>query len=335
MPDEINDLNIEESDQMSEEVSETLESDDDNQVDDTEDIDSSEELPPDADTEGDEPTDGEPAEWNDWKKQYDLPDDIESEDDLAEKYMAMSKDSGLSNEMQQVDVILKAQGITGGVKALLAGDVQPNTAPPKSEAPPSKPDTFFNQGMFTKQVDNMVANGLIKDEDAATYKSVARFNDQVMNPFMDKVEEVLSGMAQTMVGNRDNINSFLWDKTAKQLKGTGVERTKIEGIMRQHNFNTFDEALHFYAIKYDPSLLQKMQSNAEERGINKGRKKLKRSTAMRKGKGNSPAGTPSFDAKKWANSDGSLNEGAISAIQDLDKRLEIIDRWEKWSTKRK
>jgi len=332
MPEDTFGLKIE-PDQPSEESAEETPLDDGESTDDQDADDPADNEEPADDDLGDDPEgqeDGEPIEFKEWGKQYDLSEDITSEDDLAEKYQALLKGqpTEMSAEMQQIDAMLKAKGL-GGIEALKTG------TPPVKEPEQKQPESssFFQDNAFMGQVDLMVKNGMLKEADAEGYRSHARFSDQVMNPVMQKMQQVLGAMAQSLFETRDGIDRINMSGAARMLKGTDVTTDTIKSFMRLHNIQDWDKGVTMYSAINDPSLLSKIQSNAEERGINKGKKKLKRSTSKRKHRGGTPS-ADGFNAKKWANADGSLNEDAVGQMQDLDARLKVINDYEKWSKKR-
>ncbi len=307
--------------------------DDDEQAADNQDGQGSEDDSETPDDKGDD----EPLEFDSWKKQYDLPDDIKSEDDLAKAFAALQKSSTpeidfTTPAMQQIDARLKAEGL-GGVQAFLASKAAERSQQTVKE---DQPEPFFTSDPFSTNVESMIKNGMIKSEDAGSYQTIARLNDQVMNPIMKKMMLTLSSMSGIMLSNRKTVNDLQFNQTTNKLKGTGVTREQLDEFMRTHNETNYDSAILMYAAKNDPSILGKIQANAEERGENKAKKKLKRSTSMkRKNRGGTPGSGSGFDHKKYANSDGSMNDEVVNAIADPHKALKVIDQYEKWFKTRK
>ena len=146
MPELETDLATTEADQTSEESSESTEFDESAG---TDEADESEEQTSEETQEDDsEETDEGEVGFDEWKKQYELPDDITSEHELAEKYQALLKraPAEMSPQMQQVDAILKARG-QGGVQALLSGE-QPGDKQPQTE---QKTESFFTPSPFSSR----------------------------------------------------------------------------------------------------------------------------------------------------------------------------------------
>ncbi len=272
----------------------------------------------------------EPVEFKTWAKQYDLPDEIQSEDDLAKYYQTHSKEKpqGLSPDMQQVDAILKSRGIDGGVQALLAGTDVPSQAPaPTGDA--QQTQSFFPDKPFSTRIKTMVENGSLEGDHVKGWKQYAEFSDAALAPTMKLMREALGAIAQQVESNKAEVGNLSWESKAGQLKGTGVDRAKIEEIKIRHNFST-DQALKFYAMQEDPKFFEKLQVNAEEKGKNKAIKKLKRSTGIPKNRGGK-ATVAGFDHQKFTHKDGSLNEAAIEGLFDPDESLKMIAKYEKWS----
>ena len=336
MPNDNVDLS-QETDQVSEEQDEKL---DDSWL--KGDEDTTEEKPEEEETTedgdyGDDPDNvtDEEVDFPDWAKQYELPEDITSVDDLATKFAEMQKqtkpESGeMSAEMIRIDAMLKAKGL-GGVEALLKGDVQQPQQPAQQQD--SGNDSFFTRNPLSTHINSLVESGEISAEHAPGWKSNAKVFDSVLNPILDRMQDALSGIAQVVESNRSGLSNFQWAEVKGRLKDTEVTKDKLDSFMRQHNIPDYNSGILAYAAIKDPGLLPKIQRNAEEKGTNKALKKLRRTTGMPKNKGNI-SGSAGFDVKRFTLADGSLNEAAVDALNNPAKALKIIEAHEKWASKR-
>lgn len=334
------DLALKQDPASSEEPVEINESDDDLETDeaDAEETPEEDDQPVDDGT-GDDPEDADTeVDFPDWAKQYELDEDITSENDLAERYLALKKQAGSqdkpqpSEDMLRVDAILKARGIDGGVEALLSGA---NPAPLQTkDSQPEQPGSFFTQNQFTNRIKEMVDNGSLKGDHVAGWKQYAEFSDSVMNPLFEKMQMALGSIAQVVETNRNGISDFQWGSVKGRLKGTDVTKAELDTFMRVHDIPDYDSGILMYSAIKNPSLLQKIQKNAEEKGTNKANKKLKRRTSMQSGKGKIPSSS-GFNDKKFANADGTLNEAAVDALNDFDEGLKVIAAYEKWAKQKR
>ncbi len=333
MPDDNTDLVNDDTDQTSDDQTEDTKPDDGDSMDDQDVDDKSTGDQKTDDDQGDDSDDDVSVDWGEWSKSHDLPEDIADEGDLAEKYVALLKDSpSMSAEMQQVDALLKARGISGGVQALKGGDFSVDKLSPESGTKIPKQEPFFANNPFSTQVGTMIENGMIKEADQATYRSIAQFNDQTINPIMGKMLSALNALVQQVQSNRDGIGELSYSAISGQLSDVGVEKNTLDSFMRLHNITDPNKGLLAYAAMNDPSLLGKIQSRAEEKGKIKERKKLRRTTGLRRGKGGKPSG--SHPGRKWANADGSMNEEAIRGVLGLDEQSKAIKDYEAFAAKR-
>lgn len=272
-------------------------------------------------------------EFPDWAKQEGLPEDISSVEDLAERFKTLQKDSGqeqLSPEMLRVDAMLKAQGIGGGVQDFLDGKSRLDSKSLPADDTP-KGDAYFSQNQFGSYVDNALKNGTIKEEHAKDYRSMAQFNDVVFNEFIKKINDAFGSMAGVVQENRTSLGNISWGSVEKKVKGTGVTKEMLDSYMLRHGLTDYSKALPVYAMQENPGLFQQMQENARQKGINTGKKKLKRHSSIRRSKG-VPQGVAGFDHKKYTNPDGTMSE-AVREIIDLDEQSKVIDQYEKWEAK--
>ena len=240
-------------------------------------------------------------------KEFDLPGNLESVEGLADSYKSMLAEM---KRLQTENQTLKNVGATPAQDPLKSGLKETGGTPEK----------LFGKDLMIEHVKKLAESGQISGDNAAAYEHMARVNDAVLNPVLEKFEQYFNllakGLNHTMTGTRN----MAWkDFQHKKL----IDRKEADKIMDQHGLSSYDEALPFMALT-NPELLTAVAQNAQKRGFERGKKlKLKRSKTLRPGKGGR-SGKPGLNISKYQNPDGSPNRDMLNGMP-IEQQKKIVD----------
>jgi hypothetical protein len=300
---------------------EYVQQDDDDEVDDTDDSDSSDEDLETDDSDSDEDMEYFESE-EEYLKQFEgLPDSLKSTDDVIKAYLATLPEMKKSQStVQQIDALLKARGIPDGVQGLMSGQQLTQNTQTQVETP-TEGETYFNASPFDSVLKEWKEQGMLADEGIEnSYKSLAKFADQALAPFIKKIEATYTTLAKTAFENRSGYRELSWN-TFKHPQKDAVSKEAIFKAMEVPGIDSFEKAMSFVALQ-NPDLFKSISKNAEEKGVKKGQKKLKRFGNIKRGKNQ---GGQKYDYKKYQNADGSWNDGKLDTLPDFGEKM--MDAW--------
>jgi len=296
---------------------------------------------PDDEPADDADADDELVEFDEWSKQFDgeLPEDIKSDSDLMEGYLALQKQlAGSKTDSPEesawkakINAALEAKGISGGVEALLSGDVSLGDSPAKSEGESAKSESYFPKDPFTSHIKGMVESGLITKEEEGQWKALARVQDQVMSPVLNQIQEVFQAEIGELLRMREQLHDLQWKSLDTVHKGK-VDRKSVDNLMLKFNFPSYEQALNYHLMTENPGALADMQKAAKEKGFKDGHKKLKRSTSIQRGK--QKVSHSEYNWVDLTTPDGILDEDKLSRL-DIHKQAKIADAYEKHLRKKR
>lgn len=288
------------------------------------------------DSEATEQVEGEEEalEFDDWRKQFDgMPDSIKSEDDLAASYVAMLPEMKRAQtghqKLQQLDAALKSRGLTGGVNDLLSGDIPQFSQPAPAVQQPPEGESYFNSNPVGTVVADMIKDGRIRNsetqpENEATHKWFAQVMDQAIGPQFRKAEEVYTVAMRGLKALTDKVRNLEWAGLNEGVRGS-LNRTEVDALLDRGLFDTYDEAIRFHAFN-KPDLLSQLTSEAQRKGREQGRKKLKRSKALRRDK--SVSKSRSYDYDKYIGIGGDWDQDAMAGLSS-DQRIEMLEAYQR------
>lgn len=269
-----------------------------------------------------EETDDEYADFDEWRKQYDLPDEIKSEDDLANHYRSASAEA---KRLRQIDELLKTRGFEGGVDSLLSGTFE--RPHPQAVETPKEGEKYFGENLWTKRVRDLIDRGQIKSDEArSSYLQLAEVGDSVLQPVVDKVDQVMSVALTNIQKMQKRIDDLMWEGFSHKNKDR-VSRRELDEVRRRYGIDGYGQAMNYLLVEERPDLIDRLTKEAKEEGFKKGHKKLKRTRTMPK----QPSGTgdkPKYNLEKYLNPDGTVNNTALDRL-DLDVQIKILDELEK------
>ena len=315
--------NVNLSDLKNEEEVETEEVEETEEEESVEESSEEEEEAPEEESEETQPEEEEPVDFREWAEQTgELPDGIKSEEDLLEAYRAalpeMKRGQSDVQRLREVDQALREQGYANGVT-----DVLGNQRP--AEVTKSTGERYFPENAARSFVKTMVSDGKLKGENAENYESIAVLMDNVLNPILVKMEKLSTSSMKGMVDNRKMMRDLLW-KNQPDAVQTGVDRKEVESLLDRGLFATPEEAIRYLA--YDkPDVIGDLTKKAEERGKEKGRKKLRRDYAIRRNKAPQKQ-RETYDYAKFQKIDGQWDEDKIMKTYGPDKGLKMLEAWE-------
>ncbi len=273
--------------------------------------------------EAEQPKEEELLDFRKWAEQTgELPDGIKSEEDLLEAYRAalpeMKRGQSDVQRLREVDQALREQGYANGVT-----DVLGNQRP--AEVTKSTDEPYFQENAARSLVETMVKDGKLEGDNASNYKSIAALMDNTYGPMFKRAEKMYTSLGKGMVNNQKMIRDLLWRGQPDAVQA-GVDRKAVESLLDRGLFATPEEAIRYLA--YDkPDVISDLTKKAEERGKEKGRKKLRRSYAIRRTK------TPqkqreTYDYSKYQQADGQWDLDKITKGLGVDKGHKMIETWE-------
>ena len=282
-----------------------------------------EEEAPEEESEETQPEEEEPVDFREWAEQTgELPDGIKSEEDLLEAYRAalpeMKRGQSDVQRLREVDQALREQGYANGVT-----DVLGNQRP--TEVTKSTDEPYFQENAARSLVETMVKDGKLEGDNASNYKAIAALMDNTYGPMFKLAEKMYTSLGKGMVNNQKMIRDLLWKGQSDAVQA-GVDRKEVESLLDRGLFATPEEAIRYLA--YDkPDVIGDLTKKAEERGKEKGRKKLRRDYAIRRNK------TPqkqreTYDYAKFQKIDGQWDEDKIMKHFGADKGLKMLAAWE-------
>jgi hypothetical protein len=295
-----------------------------------------------TDTEDEEGDDEYIDDFDEWAKQYNLPEGINSPETLAESYAAtlpeMKRAQSGADRLKQVDAALQASGVT--VEDVLSGraslqqrpSAQPATALEKADG-----KSYFNAGAMSDWVESAIKAGTIQNteefQQEGFYRTLANVVDNAYGKQFAKAEKVYSVFTQHMANLQKQIRDISWGGLDKDVRGA-INRREADKLLDAglDGIGTYDDAIRFMSFR-NPELLREITQKAEQRGKEKGRKRLRRNKALRRSKESAPAASK-WDYEKYLGEDGNWDHGKMNALS-LDDQAKMVEAFEKEHFKKK
>lgn len=298
-------------------------------------IQSDDETPEDESTEENPDEEGEEPEYYDseeeYLKQFDgIPEDLKSIDDVIKAYketLPKVKDAETATQqLQKVDEILKANGVQGGIQAVLSqsqgAPVQNQMTSPLGNQPATGSNPLV-EAPFTSALSTYEKRGMFKDEDTKRYyQELAQFSDEAISPFLRTTDQLFKVVAKELMAIKKQTREVSW-KTLEHPKKDAVDKNKVFDVMDTYGFDNLDKAIGFLLLQ-NPEIINKISEKAESKGIKKGQQKLKRFRGIRRSKS---MAKESHNYKKYQNPDGSWNQQKLDTLPDMG--VSILEDWEK------
>lgn len=136
---------------------------------------------------------------------------------------------------------------------------------------PQEGKKFFTRDAFKAHVAKMISDGDIAQENAPTYRAVAKVNDHVLNKVMDQLEGYLGAYANNLMAVTPVLQDLSWK--AFEHKNI-VPRRDLESFMKQRGIMDYDRGLRAMATD-DPDILNKIAEAARNAGARKEQRKLR------------------------------------------------------------
>ncbi len=256
-----------------------------------------------------------------------MPEGIKDVDGLAKSYLSMLPEMKRNQTtMSKLNDALAAQGIVGGVDSLLDGTYQ---APQQTNAfkqteQSTDGESYFNKTPFEALFKQHEADGSFSDDGVkSSYKGMSSYSDKALSPFIGKMEAVYTTMAQTIMGLQNQMKDVMWSSFDHPNKGIVTKKDAFD-VMGRFNMGNLNEVMSYMAYK-NPDMFKDIANKAEQRGVKKGQKKLKRfQGGMKKGKSGS---LQKFNYKSFQGHDGSWDDNKLNTLPDFGTKM--LKQWKK------
>jgi len=313
---------------------------DDNQDDDVTDDDTDDDVTTDDDAESsktteDEGTDDEAddefvEDEKEWLAQFEgMPDGIDSVEQLAESYTASLKEMNnkqqLAAKYAKLEETARLKGFDN-VDAFLAGNVTTQPAPVQRTQQFAAPEgeTYFTPNPVRTVIDNMLKEGTIPQESVSSYNAVAKVVDNAITPQFQRAEQVMTLAMQQVLAMRETVKKLEWNAVPTSVRGS-VSRQEVDKLLDSGAVSSIEEAIQFLHFK-NPDLLKDIARKAEEKGVERGRKKLKRSGSIKRGKEHKAP--RSWDYDKYKDYDGNWDTKKLGSMP-VDDSIKMLEDYEK------
>lgn len=245
-------------------------------------------------------------------------EDAESLDDVLERY---SKERNTyqtkTQQLDQLDAMLKSKGFVNGINDLLTGSVFQQTQVPKQ---PEQSDSYFNRSPFSEAFKEYEAN-LTDENTKKFYGQFNKFADKAISPLFAKVEEMYTPVIQNIIELQKTVNDMRWatlDVPGKDL----VTKEQFQQAMESYGLSDPEKVMNLLAIN-NPKLLEQIQ----QRGVEKGKKKFKKFKKRGMNRGKQTQRDNSW--KKYFSEDyNSVNREMLEKL-DEDTQLKYLELAEK------
>jgi len=248
-----------------------------------------------------------------------LPESIKTDEDLLKSYLSslseMKRGQGDTHRLKEVEAALRTRGFQGGVDSLLSGDTGRLTDVRQLDNQSQAGGSFFSDKPVGKFVEDMVKDGQISDENKTYFRSVGTIVDSAIGPMFSQVEAAFNAILKNVSGNTDSLRGLQWGSLPQKARDA-VERKDLDSIIKRGLADSYDDALTYHLFQ-NKETLGDLLKTAEKRGEEKGRKKLRRSGAIRKGRGK-PQSKQKHKLEKFLNPDGTLDQDELNRISDDD-----------------
>jgi len=200
--------------------------------------DSEEENSEDADDKGEEESGDEGDEGGEPQKEDEGEEEQEFWDD-DEEYL---RHLGVSEDIKTIEDLAKKY-------EELRTQPKPEEVPPEKEKP-SDAQPIFKRNMMSSHVNDMVKRGVLGDAKVQeSYRSMARFIDDAMNPFVEQMENNTNLLAGGYLKVVKNLREDSWRKFRGKHKN--IKRDSLDKYMNEHGLLDYRDAYRYHVIK-DP-----------------------------------------------------------------------------------
>jgi len=295
-----------------------------------------------SDSESDDYTD----DFSEWRGQFDIPEDINSPEELAEyaqNYKGVlpemkrlqTSEQQLQQQLQQLDNLFRAQGTSISEVLKMQSGMSP--AAPVQPGPQGQQYTMPS---VSTEVQRMVDQGLISHEDIEysrplinAFESVTSHRDAVMGYTLNKQQERIQQLESQLNGvvsanraqeYRDFTRSL---KANSQNKVDAPQKEALDKIMEEYPMiKNYHDAMAFMKLR-DPKSFLSMVNQVEKTASNRAIRKLKfKQNPMR------PGGKPSkgVNFKDYIDRSGEVNHQRL--LRDFpgdgnsQKREEVLNK---------
>lgn len=247
------------------------------------------------------------SDFEEWRKDHGLPEDIDSFETLKERYDAAIR--GMNEAQRKVAELNEKVG-------------EKSTEALKSQQMPQmqmQPDgkSYFPRGAIRTTVTSMIDDGRVSSDNQASYKSLASVVDPVLDKVAEMTEMALGQAGLELDQLRKAVHRLEWGIMPADIRGV-ADHAEVEKLLSSGLFDSMDDALKYLTFK-KPDMLKNISRKAQERGEQKAQKKFKRNKALRKGKGGGPQSS-SWDYKKYQ-TDGQWDHSKMSSLSYKERRM--------------
>lgn len=199
---------------------------------------------------------------------------------------------------------------------------QPQGFPFAQTPKPKQQQPMFTEKPVSEVVKNLIANGEIGKEAEPQYRYIANMVDSALSPQLNQVQEFMYQAAAVINKQQQMLRDMSWQSLNHPHKDK-VQRDILDKLMGQSGIGNYGDALNFYIMQTNPSLLADLANKAREEGKKEGFKKLKRLKVNRRG---APAQAPSL--KKYTDRFGNIDQAKLLADFNGDelKASQFLDK---------
>lgn len=204
-----------------------------------------------------------------WRDQG-LPEDVKTLNDAMDFAVSAhnkSKSSEQSTQMvERMNNWLSSQGITGGMDALMSGNVNPVQFQPQnqqfnSQNFPQQQNQSTNDSPTMQAVMSNHQKGLIKNDDLGFYQSNANINDQALQsgvfPKLDQHLNYIKTLTNAVQSLSKQVRDNSWRMQPKKIR-ENFNRPELDNAINGGLAQDYSSAAIYIAQNKYPQLLQKL-----------------------------------------------------------------------------
>lgn len=156
-------------------------------------------------------------------------------------------------------------------------------------------------------LDELRKSGRLTKELDEQYRGVATIIDDSVTPLFEQTQQFMYQAATVITNLQKKLQDMTWGTFNHPQKGK-VQRDLLDKLMAAQGLDNYDDAMNFYLLKTNPSLLNQVVNQAKDEGKKEGLKTLKRLRTNRRG---SPA--PTVNVGKYIDRNGNVDEEKLLA----------------------
>ena len=264
------------------------------------------------------------VDWDEWRQQYELPEEIKTAEDMATALQAMLKEKGQPSATErEIDALLREHGISGGLQGLK----EKLTAKPGDQKATEKPadDDPYSRGELKptsamKLVTDLITDGKIEAEDIPFWKHNASIMDRAIGPVYENQDALYGGMQfvasqlKGLMNRAERAEKWIRDSQYREYSDflgkdiSPMKREELDKALQVPGIENYVQA-HAYLAGKDPKNLLAWARVAQAGAQQKAIKKLRMGGIPARGAG---AGSDTDNLKAYMMSDGkTVNKTAM------------------------